>query len=148
MIAPASVLRAAPKLIIICLPLLLISSQQPLSPMEEKVVGSWSWRYIEGFGRIVFSVDRTVREGFPPDDKDGRRISDDEFEIFWSGTWRVEREVLITEMDNRPFLKLMKHLDSSHAPGLECKIKRQKIVKIDGNKMVFDDGSSLDRVKR
>lgn len=119
-----------------------------LSPTELKIVGAWSWTYIEGVGRIIFTVDHKVRAGFPPDDKDGRRIGDDEFDIVQAGTWRLEGEILITEMDNSPLINILEHLDPSNRPALEKKVERRKIVKIDGNKIVFDNGSSYDRVKR
>jgi hypothetical protein len=128
--------------------LALTALADALSPLEHKIVGSWSWQYIEGFGRIVFTSDHKVTEGFPPDDKDGRTISDKEFEIFRSGTWRLEGRVLVTEMDNRPFLAIMKRLNPSEHPRFERKIDRLKIVTIDSTKMVFDNGNSLDRVKR
>jgi hypothetical protein len=119
-----------------------------LSPTEGKIVGAWSWTYIEGVGRIIFTADHRVRAGFPPDDKDGRRIGDDEFDVVQAGTWHLEGEVLITEMDNSPLLNILEHLDPSNRPALEKKVERWKIVKIDGNKIVFDNGYSFDRVKR
>ncbi len=130
-----------------CVALSLIGNQQQLSPTEQKIVGAWSWTYIEGVGRIVFTADHEVREGFPPDDKDGRKIGDDEFDIVWAGTWRLEGKVLITEMNNRPLIKLIEHLDPSNRPALKKKVERRKIVKIDANKMVFDNGYSFDRVE-
>jgi TPR repeat protein len=117
-----------------------------LSPTEQKIVGAWSWTYIEGVGRIVFAADHKVRVGFPPDDKDGRTADDDEFDIVQAGTWRLEGDVLITEMDNRPLIDILEHLDPSNRPALEKKVERRKIVKVDGNKIVFDDGYSFDRV--
>jgi hypothetical protein len=116
--------------------------------MEQKVVGAWSWTYIEGVGRMIFTPDHKVREGFPPDDKDGRKIRDDEFEILLAGTWRLEGDVLVTEMDNKPLIDIMKRLAPSDCPPLEKKVKRQKIVKIDGEKMVFDDGYWFERVQQ
>ena len=90
----------------------LLTACQRLSPMERKVIGAWSWTYIEGVGRIVFAADRTVKEGFPPNDKDGRKISDDEFEIVQAGTWRIEGDLLITEMDNKPLIEMLQRLAS------------------------------------
>jgi hypothetical protein len=132
----------------VCVSLLLIASQQRLSPTEQKIVGAWSWTYIEGVGRIIFTADHKVREGFPPDEKDGRKIGNDEFDIVRAGTWRLEGDVLITKMDNRPLIRIIERLDPSNIPALEKKVERRKIVKIDGNKIVFDNGHSLDRVKR
>lgn len=122
----------------------VVSNQ--LSSTEQKIVGAWSWTYIEGVGRIIFTTDHKVRAGFPPDDKDGRKIGDEEFDIFEAGTWRVEGDVLITEMDNRPLIKIMESLDPSNRPAFEKKVLRRQIVRIDGNKMIFDDGYSYDRV--
>ena len=36
--------------------------------MEQKIVGAWSWTYIEGKGRMVFTADHKLKEGFPPDE--------------------------------------------------------------------------------
>jgi hypothetical protein len=116
--------------------------------MERQVVGAWSWTYIEGVGRMIFSADHTVKEGFPPDDKDGRKISDSEFEIVQAGTWRLERDVLVTEMDNRPLREMIQRLAPSELPPLKRETKRRRIVTIDDKKMVFDDGSYLERVNR
>ena len=124
------------------------NSRPQLSSTEQKIVGAWSWTYIEGVGRIIFSADHKVRAGFPPEDKDGRKIGDDEFDIVEAGTWRLEGKVLVTEMDNRPLINMLEHLDPSNRPALEKKVERRKIVKIDDNKIVFDDGYSFDRVKR
>jgi hypothetical protein len=115
--------------------------------MEQQIVGSWSWTYIEGVGRIIFDPDRTVREGFPPDDKDGRTIADNEFQIVRAGTWRVEGDVLIMEMNNRPLKDLMKKLDPANPPPFETKVERRKIVKIDSKEIVFDEGISFSKVK-
>jgi hypothetical protein len=133
------------KTIAMCACVLLIASQQRLSSRERQVVGAWSWTYIEGVGRIIFTADHKVRKGFPPDDKDGRRIGDDEFDIVWAGPWRLEDDVLITEMDNRPLLKIMERLDPNSRPRLERKVERRKLVQIDANKMIFDNLQSLDR---
>src|SRR6267143_2193365 len=130
-----------------CAVLLLVTCQNRLSPTEQKIVGAWSWTYIEGVGRVVFTADHKVWTGFPPDEKDGRKIGNDEFDIVWNGMWRLEGTMLITEMDNRPLIQTIERLDPSNRPALEKKVERRKIVKIDGNKMVFDNGYSFDRVK-
>jgi hypothetical protein len=132
----------------ICVSFLLSASPQRLSPVERQIIGAWSWSYIEGVGRIIFDVDHKVRKGFPPDDKDGRKIGDKEFDILWAGTWRIEEDVLITEMDNTPLIKIMKHLDPSKCPEFERKVERRKIIKIEANKMICDNGFSLERVRR
>ena len=116
--------------------------------MEQKVVGAWSWTYIEGVGRMIFSADHTIRVGFPPDDKDGRKIEDNEFEIVQAGTWRLESDILVTETDNKPLRNILEHLSTSEVPALEKKTERKKIIRVDDKIMKFDDGSSLDRVHR
>jgi len=116
--------------------------------MEQKVIGAWSWTYIEGTGRMIFSAAHTVKVGFPPDDKDGRKIADSEFEIVSAGTWRLEGEVLVTETDNQPLRNVLEHLSPSEVPALEKKTERKRIISIDDKIMKFDDGSSLDRVHR
>lgn len=132
----------------VSLGMLLFACGSRLSPMEQQIVGSWSWTYIEGAGRMIFDANRRVRAGFPPDDKDGRTIADNEFQIVSVGTWRVEGDVLITEMNNKPLLDLIKKLDPANPPPFEAKMERHKIVKIDENKLVFEDGGSLSRMKR
>lgn len=112
------------------------------------MVGAWSWTYIEGVGRMIFSADHTVKEGFPPDDKDGRKISDEEFEIVQAGTWRVEGDILITEMDNKPLIEILQRLAPGEVQPFKKETKRQKIVSIDDKKMVFEDRSTLERVHR
>ena len=116
--------------------------------MERDVIGAWSWTYIEGVGRIILAADHTVRKGFPPDDKDGTKISDEEFEIVQAGTWRVEGDILITEMDNKPLIEMLQRLTPSEVPPFEKDTKRQRIVSIDDKRMVFEDGSTLGHVHR
>lgn len=132
----------------ICVSFLLIACRPPSSPTERRVVGSWSWKYIEGFGRTILTADHKIRLGFPPDDKDGRKIGDDEFEFVWEGTWRLDGEVLVTELSNKPLTTRMQRLDPNNRPELEQKIERRKIVRFDDDRIVFDNGSSLERVRR
>jgi hypothetical protein len=119
---------------------------EPLSATEQRIVGTWSWTYIEGVGRIIFTSDHKVRIGFPPNLKDGRTIADDEFDIVQTGVWRLDGDALVTEINNTPLIKTIERLDPSNIPALEKKVERWKIAKIDGNKIVFDSGSSFDRV--
>ena len=97
---------------------------------------------------MIFTSDHKVRSGLQPDDKDGRTIRDDEFDTFGSGIWRLEGNVLVTEIDNKPYIEMIERLDPSNHPVFKKDIKRQKIVKIDGDKMVFDNGYWFDRVRR
>lgn len=120
----------------------------PLSATEKKIVGAWSWTYIEGVGRIIFTPDYKVRVGFPPDDKDGRKIADHEFEILQSGVWRMDGDALVTEIDNAPLLKIIGQLDPNNTPAFERKVERRRIVKIDSDEIVFVDGSSFTRVTK
>src|SRR5712691_9430534 len=101
-----SVFRRQLLLGLVCV-FLLNSCHPNLSSTERKVVGDWSWTFIEGVGRITFTSDRKVTEGFPPDDKDGRTIGTEEFDIVRAGSWRLEGDVLITEMNNTPLIKIM-----------------------------------------
>ena len=112
------------------------------------MIGAWSWTYIEGTGRMIFSADHTVKQGFPPDDKDGRTISDAEFDILQAGTWRLEGDTLVIEMDNRPLREILQKLSPNEVPPLEKKTERQRIISIDDTQMKFADGSSLARVQR
>ena len=131
----------------LCVSLLMGACTQP-SAIEQKVIGAWSWTYISGVGRMIFSADHTLKVGFPPDDKDGLKIDDSEFEIVQAGTWRVEGDVLVTETDNKPLRDILEHLSPSEVPAFEKKTERKKIISIDDKIMKFDDGSSLDRVHR
>ena len=127
---------------------ILVPACQRASALERQVIGAWSWTYIEGTGRIIFAPDHTVKVGFPPDDKDGRKIADTEFDIVQSGTWRLEGDVLVTEVDNQPLRNVLQHLSPNEVPALEKKAERRKIISIDDKIMKFDGGSFLDRVHR
>ena len=98
---------------------------EPLSATEQRIIGAWSWTYMEGVGRIIFTSDHKIRIGFPPNLKDGRTIADDEFDIVQTGVWRVDGEALVTEINNTPLRKIMR-LDSGNMPALETKVERRK----------------------
>ena len=122
--------------------------------MEKKIVGAWSWTYIEGRGRMVFTADHKVKAGFPPEEDKGRPLRDEDFTYLQSGTWRLEGDILVTEMDNSPYIAWYDQTfkDKSEEmrrerPVLKKEVRRQKIVTIDDEKMLFDDRSRLDRVK-
>src|SRR5688572_10453064 len=108
--------------------LLLVSGCARTPALEGQLVGAWSWTYISGTGRMIFAADHTVKVGFPPDDKDGRTISDEEFDIVQAGTWRVEGDVLITEIDNKPLIEMLQRLAPSEVPPFEKETKRRRIV--------------------
>ncbi len=124
--------------------------------MEEKIVGAWSWTYIEGQGRIVFTADHKMKTGFEPEEDPGRPLRDDDFIYMQSGTWRLEGDILVTETDNSPWIAWYDKTwrddwDEKHAarrPKLEPKIERQQISYIDAEKMVFSDGYHLERDHR
>src|SRR2546423_1444713 len=130
---------------IACLSLLLIACHR-LSPMERKIVGSWSWQYIEGRGRIVFGSDHAVKEGFPPEENLHRPLRDDDFDYLESGFWHLEGDVLVQELDNHLMVDPWTGGESER-PKLEKRVLRQRITKIDDSRMTFDDGSWLDREK-
>ncbi|MEP7071885.1 MAG: hypothetical protein ABI839_05825 [Verrucomicrobiota bacterium] len=113
---------------------------------EQQIVGEWSWTYIEGVGRLTFTADHKVTEGFPPDDKDGTNLSGEEFQILRSGTWRLERGVLVTEVDNRPLITILKGLTPWDLPPFQKWVDRRRIVRIDEQRVVFDDGHVFTRV--
>ena len=125
---------------------------QPLSPLENKVIGAWSWTYISGKGRMVFTADHKVKAGFPPDEEMGRPLRDEDFTYLQAGTWRLENDVLVTELDNTPYIawfdSTFPNGTSEERPRLEREVKRDKIVHIDGEKMVFSDGYKLERDHR
>ena len=103
---------------------------------------------MKGSGEWFLQLTAKSKKVFRRTTETGGRISDEELNIFWSGTWRLEGQVLVTEMDNRPFIKLMKRLNPGERVALKHRFERRKLVKIDSDKMVFNDGYSLDRVKR
>jgi hypothetical protein len=129
-----------------------------LSETEKKIVGAWSWTYLEGVGRMIFTADHRVKEGFPPLDPNRPAIHDNDFTYSLSGTWRVEGDVLVTEIDNHLLLEMFSHRTllqivlflppNSYKPEFEKKIRRDRIVRLDLEKMLFDDGHSLDRIRR
>jgi hypothetical protein len=130
-----------------------------LSEAEKKIVGAWSWTYLEGVGRMIFTADHRVKEGFPPPDATRPAVRDSDFEYLLSGTWRVEGDILIIEIDNHLLLEMLSHRTllqivlflprNSFKPEFEKKIHREKIVSIDDNKIVFEgDHSPLERVHR
>src|SRR3978361_509599 len=81
-----------------------------LSKPEKKIVGAWSWTYIEGVGRMVFTADHRVKSGFPPEVQDGRKLADYQFKWFDEGTWHVEGDILVMHTNNRPYIKLQESL--------------------------------------
>src|ERR1700736_4165227 len=115
--------------IVLCV-VTLCSCNRSSLPSEKEVLGSWSWTYSDGLGRIIFTADHKIKEGFPPKDKDGRTLPDDQFTFPYSGKWRLEGDVLVTEMDNKPFLDM--HPENSQKPQLQKSARRLKIIKIDG----------------
>ena len=128
-----------------------------LSETERKIVGAWSWTYIEGVGRMVFTADHRVKEGFPPDDPNRPAVRDNDFTYSLSGTWRVEGDVLVTEIDNHLLLEMFSHRtllqivlflpSNSYKPEFERKVRRDKILSIDEKQIALEGGhSSLERV--
>jgi hypothetical protein len=118
-----------------------------LSDIEKKVVGAWSWTYIEGVGRMIFSADHRMKEGFPPDDLNKSAVHDRDFTYLLSGTWRVEGDLLVTDIDNHLLIERFRW-GSLDKPEFDRKIRRDKIVSIDENKIVFEGNHSLERVHR
>ena len=129
---------------------------------ERKIVGAWSWTYIEGKGRIVYTADHKVKEGFEPEEDPGRPLRDDDFTYLRSGTWRLEGDILVTETDSSPWIAwydktfrddLARGDDYSaklaaRRPKLDQKIERQKVVRIEAERMTFADGYFLERDHR
>src|ERR1700730_11365376 len=134
---------------------IIVTACHRSSSNEAKIVGSWQRTYSEGdgsrskVGRIIVTIDHKVKEGFPPEGEDGRHLSDDQFIFPYSGTWRLEGDVLLTTLDNQPELDMYdRHIRAGTKPPLKKDFERNRIVKIDGEKSVFDDGRWLDRIKR
>ena len=120
--------------------------------MEHKIVGAWWWQYIEGRGRIVFTADHKLKEGFPPDEEKGRPLRDDDFDYLRSGTWHLEGDVLVTDTDNSPYIAWFDRSfpkdTSEPRPKLDRQVDRRKITQIDEEKITFSDGSSYGRDHR
>src|SRR3954467_8182931 len=72
-----------------------------LSDTEKKIVGAWSWTYLEGVGRMIFTADHRVKEGFPPEEPNKPAIRDRDFTYLSSGMWHVEGDVLVTDINNQ-----------------------------------------------
>src|SRR5215831_17894963 len=104
-----------------------------LPEAEKKIVGAWSWTYLEGVGRMIFTPDHRVKEGFPKGDDERPPRSDRDFAYRTFGTWHLEHDVLvlITDTDLRPW-----------AEPIMGKIRREKIVSIDDNRIVFEGNHS------
>ena len=128
-----------------------------LSPAEKKIIGAWSWTYLEGVGRMIFTADHRVKEGFPPDDPNKPAVRDRDFTYTLSGTWRVEGDVLVTDIDNqllidlagrRGFLNWLFSDPPSYMPAFDRKVRHERIISIDDQKMIFEAGSPLQRVHR
>jgi hypothetical protein len=129
-----------------------------LSDTEKKIVGAWSWTYIEGVGRMIFTADHRVKEGFPPEDPNKPAIRDRDFTYLLSGMWHVEGDVLVTDINNqllldlagrRGFLNWLFSDPPPQKPEFDRKIRREKILSIDDKRIVFEGGhSALERVHR
>jgi hypothetical protein len=129
-----------------------------LSDTEKKIVGAWSWTYLEGVGRMIFTADHRVKEGFPPEGPNKPAIRDRDFTYLLSGTWHVEGDVLVTDINNQLFLDragrrgFLNWLFSDPPPQkfeFDRKVRREKILSIDDKKIVFEgDHSALERVHR
>jgi hypothetical protein len=116
-----------------------------LSATEKRIVGAWSWTYIEGVGRMIFRADRTVIEGFPPDDPEKPAVHDSDFTFLLAGTWHVEGDILVTDITNQPVLD--RWGDMPDKPQFDRKVRREKILSIDDKQIAFEgDHSALQRV--
>jgi hypothetical protein len=129
-----------------------------LSPTEKKIVGAWSWTYLEGVGRMIFTADHGVKAGFPPEDPDKPAIRDRDFTYLSSGMWHVEGDVLVTDINNqllidlaqrRGFLNWLFSDPPSYKPEFDRKVRRERIVSLGDDKIVFEGNHSpLERVHR
>lgn len=101
---------------------------------------------------MVFTADHKLKEGFPPDEENGRPLHDDDFTYLRSGTWHVEGDTLVRETDSTPYIawfnKTFPKGTSEERPRLDKKVERHKIIRIDTEKVVFADGSFLERDHR
>jgi len=95
-------------------------------------------------GRMIFSADHRVKEGFPPDDPEKPAVHDRDFTYLLSGPWNIEGDILITDITNQPLIDGWQ--GTLDKPEFDRRVRREKIVSIDDKKMVFEDGSSLARV--
>jgi hypothetical protein len=94
--------------------------------------------------------------GLEPDKDTGRPLRDDDFFYMRSGTWRLEGDVLVTETDNTPWIAWFdktfhddpKEERDRKRPKPDKQTERKRIVRIDDEKMTFDDGYYLERDRR
>jgi hypothetical protein len=96
---------------------------------------------------MIFSADHRVKEGFPPDNLNKPAVHDRDFTCLLSGTWQIEGNVLVTDIDNHLLIERFRW-SSLDKPELD-RIRRDKIVSIDKIKIVFEGNHSpLERVHR
>src|SRR5436190_11744528 len=70
---------------------LLVATCHRLSPIEQKVVGTWEYTGMDFTNRVVFSEDRTVTTLFPDSQAPAKWVP----AVF--GTWSVEGDELVTK---------------------------------------------------
>ena len=97
---------------------------------------------------MVFTADHRVKAGFPPSEPNAPAVRDEDFTYLQSGTWRLEGDVLVQETDNHLLVEMYPREWNDPKPKLEREVRRDRIVSIDDEQMVFEDGSRLKRVKR
>lgn len=110
-------------------------------------MGAWSWTYIEGRGRMEFSAGHRVKIGFLREEVGTAHFWQSKFVFLHSGTWRLEGDVLVTETNDQLLWDRFSRsrLDK---PQFETRMECDRIVQIDDEKMIFDDGSFLNRDHR
>src|SRR3954464_10815824 len=71
---------------------------------DTKLVGTWQYTTMDAVGRMTFTADHKVVGSFPKDATVDARLPDAQFVVVTAGTWRLEGQELVTEMDDKPLV--------------------------------------------
>ena len=109
------------------------SASADVSPNAREIVGTWEYLSIDAVGRITFSPDHRVTLSFLMDAKGNMGPGATFDPVAW-GKWRLKGNHLIYGYGNRTL--------RYHQPE-----KKFTIERVERNRIVFRDGSTLKRVR-
>src|SRR5690349_24431562 len=95
--------------------LLALVSCHRLSPMEQKLVGTWQWEYIEGTGHMTFTRDHKILYHLDDEGQDHSKPPKDRVKVVTAGTWHLKGNTLVLSTDNE-WLRAMYERTSRHIP--------------------------------
>lgn len=105
-----------------------------LSPLEQKIIGTWQFGGVDDTGRIVIRGDHTCATMFPTTDRRG-------WDIIAKGTWRIDGDYLI-RVEKPAFGPSV----SSNPPGPSVTSKL-RIRSITPDRFGLGDGRPMIRIK-